>query len=135
MSLPTDPFLCQVAELYLQKEADSLVDYCFVTPNKRAAVFLSKYFSESFQKENKIGFLPEVSPISDFISGFSQLVDASRIRQLLVLYRVYSRVLTANSSAAEIAAGKNLVDFNRFQFWGDILLNDFTDVDKYLVTP
>lgn len=133
MSLPTAPFLSQVAELYLQKEADSLVDYCFVTPNKRAAVFLSKYFSDSFQKDNKIGFLPEVSPISDFISGFSQLVEASRIRQLLVLYRVYSRVLTSNSSAAEIVAGKNLVDFNRFQFWGDILLNDFNDVDRYMV--
>ncbi len=133
MPLPNDPFLSQVAELYLREEADNLIDYCFVTPNKRAAVFLSKYFSDIFQREKMTGFLPEVSPIADFVSGFSTLVEAPRIRQLLVLYRVYSRVLTARSSAAEIAAGKNLVDFNRFQFWGDILLNDFNDVDRYMV--
>lgn len=133
MTSPLDPFLSQVADAYMRNEADALIDYCFVTPNKRSAVFLSKYFSEAFKESKRAGFLPEVAPIADFIADFSPLVEATRIRQLLVLYRVYSRVLMSRATAKDIADGRHLVDFNRFQFWGDILLNDFNDVDRYMV--
>ena len=35
-----EPFLRQVANAYLDNEPDSLIDYCFVTPGKRAGIFL-----------------------------------------------------------------------------------------------
>ena len=128
-----EPFLRQVANAYLDNEPDSLIDYCFVTPGKRAGIFLSKYFSDCMAERNISGLLPAVTTISDFLSEFSPLAEAPRIRLLLVLYNVYTKVLTANMTAKELEEGKNLVDFNRFQYWGDVLLNDFNDVDRDMV--
>lgn len=127
------PFLKQVAEAYCEFESERLVDYCFVTPNKRAGVFLGKYFAESIRRSDGVQFLPEIVPISDFIADFDSLVEAPRIQQLFILYNVYSEILTSYMSEDEKRKGNNLIDFNRFQFWGDILLNDFNDVDRYLV--
>lgn len=132
MESPT-PFLKQVADAYCEYESDRLIDYCFVTPNKRAGVFLGKYFAESMRRSNDVQFMPEIVPISDFISDFDPLVEAPRIQQLFILYTVYSEILSSYMSEEEIKKGNNLIDFNRFQFWGDILLNDFNDVDRYLV--
>ncbi len=127
------PFLKQVADTYCQYESDRLIDYCFVTPNKRAGVFLGKYFAEAMRHSGSRQFLPEIMPISDFVADFNVLIEAPRIQQLFILYNAYSEILKSSMSEEEIKKGNNLVDFNRFQFWGDILLNDFNDVDRYLV--
>lgn len=127
------PFLKEVAHAYVANERDKLPGICFITPNKRSAVFLGKYFGEELISGNKPALLPEIITISDFIAGFSDTIEASRIEQLFILYNVYSEILTSEMTSEELSKGVNLIDFNRFQYWGDILLNDFNDVDKYLV--
>lgn len=129
----TDPFLDGVAKAFVENEADDLADYCFVTPNKRSGVFLRDSFARRLSEVCSTALLPEVIPVSDFIADFSSGADAPRIRQLFILYNAYKRVLQRRMSAKELAAGKHLVDFNRFRYWGDILLNDFNDVDRYMV--
>lgn len=128
------PFLQQVAQIYTDNERENVANYCFVVPNKRSAVFLSKYFSEALTSgENKAALAPSVITISDFISDLSDKVEISRIEMLFILYDVYAGIVKEHLSETDIANGKGLVDFNRFQYWGDILINDFGDVDRYMV--
>lgn len=127
------PFLKQLAAEYVKNEAGNLIDYCFVTPNKRTATFLLHYFSE-VSKELDVDFImPETETISDLISDLTDTVDAGRIELIFILYKVYSRIVTAHASKKMLEKGSNLLDFNKFQYWAEVVLNDFNDVDKYLV--
>lgn len=128
-----EPFLKQVARCYVENERDKLLDYCFVTPNKRSGVFLSKYIGEMLVAHNGVSLNPMVMTISDLVSDLTGTVEASRIEQLFILYNVYAGILTEVMTPDELARGNNLIDFNKFQYWGDILLNDFNDVDKYVI--
>lgn len=128
------PFLKQIAQAYVDNERDTLADCCFVVPNKRSAVFLSKYFSEVLTAGGaEAALAPAVITISDFIADLTDKVEISRIEMLFILYEVYSDIVRKHTSKADLAAGKGVVDFNRFQYWGDILITDFGDVDRYLV--
>lgn len=128
-------FLKQIAEIYCQQERDNLIDYCFVFPNKRSGIFFSKHISDIFSENKLIGIMPKVTTISDFIYDFNSTTEASRTELLFILYNIYSDILTKTLTAQEIKDGLNLIDFNKFIFWADMLINDFNDVDKYLVDP
>lgn len=133
METPITPFLQEVARQYAVNESENLSDFCFVTPNKRTATFLKKFLREEMAKADCGPMLPEVTTISDFVASFSSDVEASVFEQLFILYNVYSEIITSHSTPEMIESGANLIDFNKFQFWGGVLLNDFNDVDKYLV--
>lgn len=113
-------FLQQVADVYVQNERQFLSDYCFVFPNKRSATFFS-YFLQQNLSESGGGIMPQITNISDFVGSFSSLAEANRYDQLFTLYDEYSRFPDVD------------VDFDRFAFWGEMLLADFNDVDRYLV--
>lgn len=114
-------FLQRVAEVYLKNELKEIGEYCFIFPNKRSGTFFTHFLQESGAGK---GFIfPEIKTISEFVAGFSPLVEASRYEQLFILYNEYKKL------SAEIS------DFDRFLFWGDMLINDFNDVDRYLVDP
>lgn len=114
------PFLKQVANVYALNEADSLMDYCFVFPNKRSATFFASFLSEIMPRAS---IMPDIITISDFIASLSPLVEANRYEQLFTLYKEYS-----NQPDIEI-------EFDRFLFWGEMLISDFNDVDRYLINP
>lgn len=115
------PFLYQVAREYVDREADSLLDYCFVFPNKRSATFFSHYMREVIGDRPVI--MPEITTIAGFTSSFSRLVPATRFEQLFLLYDCYRHL------------SQDIPDFDRFLFWGEMLISDFNDVDRYLVDP
>jgi len=126
------PLLQDIAEYYIGRQGRDITNYCFVFPNKRAGVFFNHFLARAAEDAGFPLIHPEVLTISDFIAGFTDSVEASRIEQLFILYRCYRDVMTRNRTTEEEADG---VDFNKFQYWGDVLLSDFTDVDKYLVDP
>lgn len=115
-----EPFLRQVAEVYAAAEAGNLGDCCFIFPNKRSATF----FADFLQKA--IGSKPPctIMTISSFVAGFSSFTEASRYDQLFTLFNEYRRI-----------ADDPDMDFESFAFWGEMLLSDFNDVDRYLVDP
>lgn len=115
------PFLYQVAQRYVESEAENLLDYCFVFPNKRSSTFFSHYLLELLRGRNLI--TPEITTIAGLTASFSRLVPATRFEQLFTLYDCYRRLST------------DIPDFDRFLFWGDMLISDFNDVDRYLVDP
>ena len=117
-------FLSQVAKVYIENEAKNLLDYCFVFPNKRSGVFFADTMALQL-KDTTI--MPRVVTISDFITEFSSGVEASRLELMFIMYDEYRNLLIKQSKEEQI------VDFDKFQFWAEMLLNDFNDVDKYLV--
>ena len=112
------PFLKQVAEHYLSK--GDIHDRCFIFPNRRSMVFFKKYLGESLSCPV---ILPKMLTINDFFFSVSGMASADRVTLLLELYKCYKEL---NPKAEPL---------DEFIFWGDVILGDFNDVDKYLVDP
>lgn len=112
------PFLYNVAQTYYNKYGAAISRYTFVFPNRRAGLFFQKYLSEIAQKPL---FSPEILTISDLFERMSGYKKADRIEMLFLLYDLYVKI------------SKSTESFDEFLYWGDMLLNDFDDVDKYLV--
>ncbi len=64
---------------------------------------------------------PKVVTISELIYRFTNLQEADTVSLVLKLQDIYSKVTGHNESLDE------------FFFWGEILLGDFDDIDKYLL--
>ena len=115
------PFLRQVAEHY---RADGEVcGKCFIFPNRRSSVFFRKYVCSAAARLGKAVIMPECTTINDLFSSLSDLKPASRIQLLVDLYACYAKVYSQAESLDE------------FICWGDVLIADFNDIDKYLVDP
>ncbi|MDE6085863.1 MAG: hypothetical protein K2G40_05620, partial [Muribaculaceae bacterium] len=123
-------FLRDIASYYIARYGKEISDLCFVFPNKRAGVFFSHYVDEQATDAGFPLIHPAVVTISDLIVDITDGIEASRIEQLFILYRCYRDIVREEKGTAE-----ETVDFNKFQYWGEVLLGDFTDVDKYLVDP
>lgn len=113
-------FLRQVAEHY-QIEGD-MSRKCFIFPNRRSMVFFTRWLSNAV-KETK-GSKPEIAPVmmtmNDFFYRASGSAVTDRVSLLLELYDCYKSL---NSKAESL---------DDFIFWGDVILSDFDDTDKYL---
>jgi len=97
---------------------------CFIFPNRRAAKFFIKHLSEEVKARGDVPqTVPATLTINDFFYKAAGKVPTDRTTLLLELYTCYS---------ALAAKAEPLDDFI---FWGDVLLSDFDDVDKYLVDP
>jgi len=115
-----ETFLQQVAFYIAKQNNDYNKDLKIVFPNRRSIVF----FTEAFRNNAKnTMWMPELVTISDFVSSYSNLVSASDISLLFELYNTYIKHSNSKES------------FDQFFNWGEILLKDFDDIDKYLVNP
>lgn len=112
------PFLYKVAELFLKEYGSDLYKHTFVFPNRRAAMFFQKYLAEIAEKPL---FSPSTLTIQELFSSFSSFQQADRIEMLVMLHKHYIKISGSDES------------FDDFLYWGEMLLNDFDDVDKYLV--
>lgn len=112
------PFLYNVANTYYKKYGNAISRFTFVFPNRRAGVFFQYYLSLIAKQPV---FSPEIVTISDMFEKLSDLQKADKIKMLFMLYDIY------------IEVSKSAESFDEFHYWGDMLLSDFDDVDKYLV--
>lgn len=121
-----DPFLKQVAAHYCKEDVSSL---CFIFPSRRALAFFKKIFAEEYASLNasKPVMCPRMYTINDFFFHIAGKKAADRVTLLLELYESYKRFYSI--------PGREVESLDDFIFWGDILLGDFNDVDKYLVDP
>ena len=112
------PFLGQVAEAFYREYNRDIQNMAFVFPNRRAGIFFKKYLSDII--DGPI-FSPTVTTVSDLFIQLSELQPADHIYLLFSLYRHYSDLCPQKES------------FDEFVPLGETLLNDFDDVDKYMV--
>lgn len=114
-------FLEEVARVFA--EVDGLREFCFVFPNRRSSIFFRRYLGLAAGKSL---FSPRLVTIDELFQDLSGLMPADRIELLKVLYDCYVEVVPQKEEAERET-------FDRFIFWGDIILRDFDDIDKYLV--
>ena len=114
------PFLKQVAAHYLATDID---ETCFVFPNRRSAVFFRKYLGDLLREggADRPMHAPQSLTINDFFYKVQGGEVTDRIRLLLELYESYKAVYPKAEPLDE------------FIFWGEVILADFGDVDKFLV--
>ena len=111
-------FLSQCAKYITKKHAGELHNICLVFPNRRSGVFFNSYL------QNEITgavIAPETTTIGELISVYSDYFQAERLQLISVLYDVFQKHTQTTET------------FDEFYFWGEILLADFNDIDRYLV--
>jgi len=111
-------FLYRIAQVYYSEFSESISDLTFVFPNRRAGLFFQKYISEIAARPV---FSPGIVTINECFSAASSWQTADRLSNLFRLYRIYK------------AQSKSEETFDSFVFWGEMLLSDFEDIDKYRV--
>ncbi|HUX55731.1 MAG TPA: PD-(D/E)XK nuclease family protein [Bacteroidales bacterium] len=111
-------FLEQIAESLHSEFGNTLNRHCLVFPNRRAGLYFLKYLAAGIEKPV---WVPSIFTINEFFRSYSSLQPAGNEILLFELYKVYRKLKKSPES------------FDDFYFWGDMLLNDFDDVDKYLV--
>lgn len=124
--MPQEKFLEQIAEYYTDgSRIDRLSDITFIFPNKRSANFLQFYIEQRLKGE--FALMPRFSTFRRFAFNMSNMVDSSRFEQLFLLYKTYVEVEAEHNPES---AAKN--QFDKFIFWGDMILDDFDLIDSSL---
>lgn len=121
-------FLREVARAYVKGgEVDSL----FVLPNRRSLKFFQKYLGLEYAAEcGKPLFAPQIVTINAWLGSLSGLAEADGVEQLIQLYKEY---IAIRYKGIEFQEACRKESFDEFVHWGDLLLRDFNDVDKYMV--
>ncbi len=92
----------------------------FVLPSKRSGVFLKNELASVIDKTI---FAPLVISIEEFVEALSELKKVTNTELLFEFYETYKKVTTA----------KNIDSFEVFSKWAQILLQDFNEIDRYLI--
>jgi CRISPR/Cas system-associated exonuclease Cas4 (RecB family) len=111
-------FLEHIAESLYNEFGNTLNRHCLVFPNRRAGIYFMKYLAARIEKPV---WAPSVLTINELFRSFSLLQIPGNEILLFELYKAYDKLKKPHES------------FDEFYYWGDMLLNDFDDVDKYLV--
>jgi hypothetical protein len=112
------PFLYRLAKIFYEQYENTLHEHTFVFPGRRAGIFFQKYLTDISSKPL---FSPTILTIQELFEELSPYQTGDKIGMLIILYNEYVKISRSNES------------FDDFLYWGEMLLNDFNDVDKYLV--
>ena len=104
-------------------EGSNVSRLCFIFPNRRSLAFFKKYLCEEVRCLGCPVVAPAMYTVNDFFSRISDLKVSDRVDLILELYDCYKLLYPKAESLDE------------FVGWGDIILGDFDDVDKYLSDP
>lgn len=120
-------FLREVARCFV---TENNLDCTFVLPNRRSVKFFQRYVGQEWGALwNRPVFSPKIITINEFVEDLSGLSEADSVEQLYELYKEY----VAIRYGAQVGNAKE--SFDEFVHWGDVILKDFNDIDKYMVNP
>ncbi|MEZ7498213.1 PD-(D/E)XK nuclease family protein [Flavobacterium sp. Arc3] len=115
-------FLDKIAQVLIENYSDKLPNTIVVLPNKRAKIFLI----EALKKQVEGNILsPEIISIEDFIQDIAGIRTVDPIELLFEFYDVYLSVTEKT----------NQQSFELFANWAKTLLQDFNEIDRYLLDP
>ena len=109
-------FLGEVAADLYARYGETLADRAVLFPSRRARLFFTEALSHIVQRPM---WQPEWTTVDELMTEVSGLRTGDRLRLITELYRIYSEYHTET--------------FDRFYFWGDMLLADFDTIDKYRI--
>ncbi len=112
------PFLETLAIHLVRTTSGELGKSRIILPNRRAGLFLQRHLAKHIHKTD---WAPHIYTISDFIDESSQLELADPLDLFFGLYDIYCDSVEHPDSLDE------------FYLWGEMMLRDFDELDKYLV--
>jgi len=104
----------------LQNSDTNLSKLTFVLPSKRAGLFLKH---QLYKVSNKTIFSPQIISIEEFVETLSQIKPISNTELLFEFYDSYTH----------LTKKEQLDAFESFSKWAQILLQDFNEIDRYLI--
>ncbi|MCZ8090025.1 PD-(D/E)XK nuclease family protein [Flavobacterium sp.] len=120
MSKPT--FLFQLAQEVLKNYSEKLSEVTIILPNKRAKVFL---LDELKKQVSTNVFAPEIISIEEFVQDIAGIRSIDSVEVLFEFYEVYLSITEKNKQEP----------FETFANWAKTLLQDFNEIDRYLLEP
>lgn len=104
----------------IQNRHTDLSDITFILPSKRAGSFLRNQLKKEAKNTQ---FTPEIISIEDFVENLSELSIVDNTELLFKSYHAYLN--TASIQEKE--------SFETYSTWAITLLNDFNEIDRYMV--
>ena len=120
----TPSFLRLVAQDLTQRLGSDLTQVIVVFPSRRARLFFN---NELYRCSQRPVWAPQYKSIDELFARSSQLQVADNILLVTELYDVYTHIYN------EVVGQPSKETLDEFYFFGEILLNDFDDVDKHLI--
>jgi hypothetical protein len=111
-------YIYRVANQFYNHFDLEITKFTFVFPNRRAGIFFQRYISDIADKPL---FSPEILTIDECFMASTQLKVADKTEMLFILYDIYLKISGSSDT------------FDTFLYWGEVLLSDFNEVDKYLI--
>lgn len=115
-------FLDNISKVIIESYSGKLAETTIVLPNKRAKIFLVEALKKQIQ--NTV-ISPKIISIEDFIQDIASVRSIDSIELLFEFYEVY----------LSITEKKNQQSFELFANWAKTLLQDFNEIDRYLLDP
>ena len=99
------------------KTTKSFENVTFILPSNRAGVFVK----QALKEEHITGFLPEIINIEEFTQQVSGIRKIDSIQLLFYFYKIYKEL------------EPNPDSFDAFSSWAFTVLQDFNEIDRYLI--
>ena len=99
------------------KTTKSFEDVVVVLPSQRAKVFVKQTFKDKI----RVGFLPEILNIEQFVNQISGIEKADSVQLLFHFYTIYKKL------------EKDFVSFDVFASWAFTVIQDFNEIDQHLI--
>lgn len=113
--------LKEFCRFLLNEHGNNFDDISVIIPGKRAEKYLLHYLSEEIKTPF---FAPEIKTINEWISELTPQKILSQTELIFILYSVHQKINTVDNQ-----------DFNDFSKWAKIMLADFDEIDRYMVSP
>src|SRR5690349_7181548 len=116
-------FLYEIAALVNKEYPRKMDTLTLIFPNRRAALYFRKHLGSLLDKPV---FAPTLITIEDFIGNLSTSRVPDKLELIHQLYSIYFEAIGRDSETPKES-------FDQFYFWGEMLLRDFDEIDKYMV--
>lgn len=120
--LTMNVFLESIAKHFIQHYAQNLHSYCFVFPNRRSGKFFAHYLQQSASAPF---IMPQITTLTDLVAQTYHYNTVDPVILVLELYKVYYHMVQESRGVP--------FDFDSFYAVGEMILNDFGDVDRQLI--
>lgn len=116
------PFLKKIAKRFLLEKGNEIHHYAFVFPTRRAGLYFQRHL-QSLKKKEMTFWAPTTYSISDFIISLSGFTVTEPLELIFELYNIYSQQIRHYPRI-----------FEDFYPWGKMIISDFDEIDKYMVS-
>ena len=115
-------FLDLVAKDIIARFGNDLSEVVMVFPNIRSRIFFDEYIANATDKPL---FSPKYEDFDSLFRQASSLREADNLMLISILYKIYVKHFYRKREETET--------FDEFFFFGETLLRDFDEIDKYLI--